>query len=322
MGGRRIGCIRWPPLVARTRADRSCIGMHRPICSRVHDAPRESAQLLRAGPTPYLAVRHERRARTQAVLASAGTRATGMSASGVDENLESQVTLPACLGPTPRWTPPASKATAQVKRTSIASAGDQRCVAAAAPDSWALRSSGPGRGPPWSLAQCRARALPPSARRSTSSRWRWASPRRCAPSRRRARMVTASPLAPRTEPARSSFRLWSRRQARDHARTPRTRAPHRRDAHRALVWDRRSSRHFSVTSRCRSLAAWIPDWLVTPTSPVGFAANRRARRRGRRHHHDVGIITRKQLNPYEEARAVRAISEASDIAFYVKPGVI
>jgi hypothetical protein len=55
---------------------------------------------------------------------------------------------------------PASKATAQVKRTSVASAGDQRCVAAAAPDSWALRSSGPGRGPPWSLAQCRARALP------------------------------------------------------------------------------------------------------------------------------------------------------------------
>ena len=77
----------YPPaaLVARTRADRSCIGMHRPICSRVHDAPRESAQLLRAGPTRYLAVRHERRARTQAALASAGTRTTGMSASGVDE---------------------------------------------------------------------------------------------------------------------------------------------------------------------------------------------------------------------------------------------
>jgi hypothetical protein len=34
------------------------------------------------------------------------------------------------------------------------------------------------------------------------------------------------------------------------------------------------------------------------------------------------LITRKQLNPYEEAKAVRAISEASDIARYVKPGVI
>ena len=33
-------------------------------------------------------------------------------------------------------------------------------------------------------------------------------------------------------------------------------------------------------------------------------------------------ITRKQLNAYEEAKAVRAISEASDIARYVKPGVI
>jgi hypothetical protein len=44
--------------------------------------------------------------------------------------------------------------------------------------------------------------------------------------------------------------------------------------------------------------------------------------------HEVGmttrsaLITRKQLNPYEEARAVKAISEASDIARYVKPGVI
>ena len=36
----------------------------------------------------------------------------------------------------------------------------------------------------------------------------------------------------------------------------------------------------------------------------------------------VENIARKQLNPYEEAKAVRAISEASDIARYVKPGVI
>jgi ParB family chromosome partitioning protein len=36
----------------------------------------------------------------------------------------------------------------------------------------------------------------------------------------------------------------------------------------------------------------------------------------------VENITRKQLNPHEEAKAVRAISEASDIARYVKPGVI
>jgi ParB family transcriptional regulator, chromosome partitioning protein len=36
----------------------------------------------------------------------------------------------------------------------------------------------------------------------------------------------------------------------------------------------------------------------------------------------VENITRKQLNPYEEAKAVHAISEASDIARYVKPGVI
>jgi ParB family transcriptional regulator, chromosome partitioning protein len=33
-------------------------------------------------------------------------------------------------------------------------------------------------------------------------------------------------------------------------------------------------------------------------------------------------ITRKQLRPDEEARAVKAISEASDIAFYAKPVVI
>ena len=33
-------------------------------------------------------------------------------------------------------------------------------------------------------------------------------------------------------------------------------------------------------------------------------------------------IVRSSLNPYEEAIAVRAISEASDIAFYAKPGVI
>ena len=33
-------------------------------------------------------------------------------------------------------------------------------------------------------------------------------------------------------------------------------------------------------------------------------------------------MLRKQLTPLEEARAVRAISEASDIARYVKPGVI
>jgi ParB/Sulfiredoxin domain len=33
-------------------------------------------------------------------------------------------------------------------------------------------------------------------------------------------------------------------------------------------------------------------------------------------------VARKQLNPYEEAQAVRAISEASDIARYAKPGVI
>ena len=39
---------------------------------------------MRAGPTRYLAVRHERRARTQTVLASAGTRGTGTSTSGVD----------------------------------------------------------------------------------------------------------------------------------------------------------------------------------------------------------------------------------------------
>ena len=36
----------------------------------------------------------------------------------------------------------------------------------------------------------------------------------------------------------------------------------------------------------------------------------------------VENVTRKALNPYEEAKAVRAISEASDIARYVKPGVI
>lgn len=33
-------------------------------------------------------------------------------------------------------------------------------------------------------------------------------------------------------------------------------------------------------------------------------------------------ITRKGLDPLEEARAVQATSEASDIACYVKPGVI
>jgi hypothetical protein len=33
-------------------------------------------------------------------------------------------------------------------------------------------------------------------------------------------------------------------------------------------------------------------------------------------------VLRKQLTPLEEARAVRAISEASDIARYLKPGVI
>jgi hypothetical protein len=33
-------------------------------------------------------------------------------------------------------------------------------------------------------------------------------------------------------------------------------------------------------------------------------------------------ITRKQLNPYEEARAVKSLSEVSDNAFYVKSGVI
>ncbi len=33
-------------------------------------------------------------------------------------------------------------------------------------------------------------------------------------------------------------------------------------------------------------------------------------------------IARKQLNPQEEANAVRALSESSDIAFYAKPGVI
>jgi ParB family chromosome partitioning protein len=36
----------------------------------------------------------------------------------------------------------------------------------------------------------------------------------------------------------------------------------------------------------------------------------------------VENIARKQLNAAEEARAVKAISEASDIAFYMKPGVI
>jgi ParB family chromosome partitioning protein len=33
-------------------------------------------------------------------------------------------------------------------------------------------------------------------------------------------------------------------------------------------------------------------------------------------------IARKQLNPYEEARAVKALSEVSDSAFYAKPRVI
>jgi ParB family chromosome partitioning protein len=36
----------------------------------------------------------------------------------------------------------------------------------------------------------------------------------------------------------------------------------------------------------------------------------------------VENVTRKQLSPYEEAKAVRAISEPSDIARYAKPGVI
>jgi hypothetical protein len=97
-----------------------------------------------------------------------------------------------------------------------------------------------------------------------------------------------SGASPPTEPARSSFRPGLHPQARDHARTPRTRA-HPPDAYRALVWDRRSSRHFRVTSRCRSLAAWIPDWLVTPTSPVG------SQRTGGHVAADVGITTTSAL---------------------------
>jgi hypothetical protein len=34
------------------------------------------------------------------------------------------------------------------------------------------------------------------------------------------------------------------------------------------------------------------------------------------------LITRKQLSPYEEAKAVKALSEGSDIARYAKSGVI
>ena len=59
-----------------------------------------------------------------------------------------------------------------------------------------------------------------------------------------------------------------------------------------------------------------------PTSPPG------SKRAAGHFNSDIGmttpsaLITRKALNPYEEAKAVRAISEASDIARYVKPGVI
>lgn len=54
-------------------------------------------------------------------------------------------------------------------------------------------------------------------------------------------------------------------------------------------WDRSSSRHFRVTSRRRSLAAWIPDWLVMPTSPVG------SQRTGGHVAADVGITTTSAL---------------------------
>jgi hypothetical protein len=58
---------------------------------------------------------------------------------------------------------------------------------------------------------------------------------------------------------------------------------------------------------CHSLTAWIPSWLVMPTSPLGFATNRGHLAT------DIGmttrsaLIARKQLNPYEEARAVKAM---------------
>jgi hypothetical protein len=73
---------------------------------------------------------------------------------------------------------------------------------------------------------------------------------------------------------------------------------------------KRGSSLFSGQVVCRSLTAWIPSAFVMPTSPPGWQRTVGTSTTGIGMTTRLALIARKQLNLYEEAKAVRAMLAA------------